>query len=303
MQVVGRGGNKMVRVGTGGPQTSGRGGKWPQQNRNRNRYDPKGQGMKKRDATASVYVKPNWKVMEEMDFPRLAKLSLPGISEGTDVYKCGSLEYYDKAYDRVTCRNERRLQRVNRISYKVTTTDDPIIRQLSKEHGNVYATDAIVAALMCATRSVISWDIVVHRVDNKLFFDKRDESDFDLLTVNETAADPPYCDEEGKNNINWPKNLALEATYISHNFSQQVLKHDEPRFTFEKPNPFVREEDEGEPPSVAYRYRKFDLGDGIQLILRTELDAVTIGPSGDHQFMNLNGLNEWDPKVCIIYNN
>lgn len=255
--------------------------------------------MKKRDALASVYVKSSWKVLEEMDFPRLSKLTLPGISDGVDIYKCGSLEYYDKTYDRVTCKNEKRLQRVNRISYKVTTTDDPMIRTLSKSHGNVYATDAIVAALMCATRSVISWDIVVQRVGDKLFFDKRDESDFDLLTVNETAADPPYNDEEGKNTINWPKNLAMEATYISHNFSQQALKKEEPRYTFDNPNPFIREEDDGEPLSVAYRYRTFDLGDGIQLVVRTEIDAVTVGPNGDHQFMNLKGLLEWDSKVTL----
>lgn len=48
--------------------------------------------------------------------------------------------------------------------------------------GTVFATDAILAALMCSPRSVYSWDIVVQKVGNKLFFDKRDAS-FDLLTV------------------------------------------------------------------------------------------------------------------------
>jgi hypothetical protein len=35
-----------------------------------------------------------------MDFPRLGKLSLPAVPEPEDVVQCGSLEYYDKAYDR-----------------------------------------------------------------------------------------------------------------------------------------------------------------------------------------------------------
>ena len=43
----------------------------------------------------------------------------------------------------------------------------------------------------------------------------------DLLTVSETATQPP--EEEGTS-INSPRNLALEATFINHNFSQQVLK-------------------------------------------------------------------------------
>lgn len=37
----------------------------------------------------------------------------------------------------------------------------------------------------------------------------------------------------------------------------------EPRYKFEDPNPFVSEEEEGEVASVAYRYRKWDLGGGI----------------------------------------
>lgn len=50
--------------------------------------------------------------------------------------------------------------------------------QLAKTQGNVFATDAILATLMSCTRSVYSWDIVVQRVGSKLFFDKRDNSDF-----------------------------------------------------------------------------------------------------------------------------
>lgn len=57
-----------------------------------------------------------------------------------------------------------------------------------------------------------------HKGD-KLFFDKRDNTEFDLLTVNETSVEPPTDDG---NSINSPRNLALEATFINHNFSQQV---------------------------------------------------------------------------------
>lgn len=53
-----------------------------------------------------------------------------------------------------------------------------VFLQLAKTQGNVFATDAILATLMSCTRSVYSWDIVVQRVGSKLFFDKRDNSDF-----------------------------------------------------------------------------------------------------------------------------
>lgn len=51
--------------------------------------------------------------------------------------------------------------------------------------GTVFATDTILATLMCSPRSMYSWDIVIQKVGNKLFLDKRDAS-FDLLTVSRT---------------------------------------------------------------------------------------------------------------------
>lgn len=37
----------------------------------------------------------------------------------------------------------------------------------------------------------------------------------------------------------------------------------EPRHKFPEPNPFVSDEEEGEVASVAYRYRKWDLNNGV----------------------------------------
>lgn len=103
---------------------------------------------------------------------------------------------------------------------QVTTTDDPIIRRLASEDmATVFATDSILATLMCAPRSVYSWDIVVQRVGNKLFFDKRDGSQLDMLTVNETAQESL---PEAKEDINSAPALSMEATVTNQNFSQQV---------------------------------------------------------------------------------
>lgn len=49
-----------------------------------------------------------------------------------------------------------------------------------------------------------------------------------------------------------------------------------------------------------YRYRKFDLGNGIVLVCRCELDAATYGPNGELQMMNIKSLNEWDSRVCLF---
>lgn len=44
---------------------------------------------------------------------------------------CGALEYYDKAFDRITTRSEKPLRSIKRIFHTVTTTDDPVIRKVS----------------------------------------------------------------------------------------------------------------------------------------------------------------------------
>ncbi len=116
-----------------------------------------------------------------------------------------------------------------------------------------------------------------------------------MLTVNETSVEPPQDDG---NSLNSPRNLALEATFINHNFSQQVLKSNEPRYKFDEPNPFISEEEEGEVASVAYRYRKWDLNNGITLIARCEHDAVMQGPNNETQFLTIKALNEWDSKLA-----
>lgn len=83
----------------------------------------------------------------------------------------------------------------------------------------MFATDSILSTIMCAPRSVYSWDIVVQRVGNKLFFDKRDGSQLDMLSVNETAQESL---PEAKEDINSAPALSVEATFINQNFSQQV---------------------------------------------------------------------------------
>lgn len=48
------------------------------------------------------------------------------------------------------------------------------------------------------------------------------------------------------------------------------------------------------------RYRKFDIGNDLQVIVRCEHDGYTIGTNGEKQFLTIRALNEWDSKVCDI---
>ncbi|KAK9277667.1 hypothetical protein L1049_007214 [Liquidambar formosana] len=63
-----------------------------------------------------------------------------------------------------------------------------MIRQLANEDkATVFATYSILSTVMCAPTSVYSWDIEIQQVENKLFFNKRDGSQLDLLSVHKTS--------------------------------------------------------------------------------------------------------------------
>lgn len=128
----------------------------------------------------------------------------------------GKLFPYDKAYDRITTRAEKPLQILDRIRYNPTTSEDIVIQQVgiqqrshfsralltlcqiasqlaSKNKATVYATDNILSLLMCAPRSVYSWDIIIVREGDKLFFDKRDGGLFgELFLSSHFSACEPF---------------------------------------------------------------------------------------------------------------
>ncbi|KAI4282315.1 MAG: hypothetical protein L6R35_005437, partial [Caloplaca aegaea] len=260
-----------------------------------------------RNRDSSVNIKPDWQMLEEIDFNRLAKLNLE-TSTGEDIDSYGFLYYYDRSYDKPPVKNtERKLNVVDRAAYNVTTSQDPIIHELAeKDEATIFATDNILSMLMCAPRSVYSWDMVITRSGNKIFLDKRDGSSLDMVSVNENAADAPLEASEGnKDQINFPGALALEATFINHNFvNQTVIESENSKFEMQHENPFYNPSEETEAlASKAYKYRRFDLSlekdeDPLHLIVRTELDAVVKNNiSGEDQFLVVKALNEFDHKA------
>lgn len=256
----------------------------------RNRY---GNDDKRRDA--SVKVGEDWTVIKEIEFSQLSALRMNDLPEAEDLYQCGSVETYDSQYDRVTPKTERPMKKAaadrNFNTCAGTTTDDPLIREL-RHKGQVFATDSILSTLMCASRSVNPWDIIVRRIGDKLFFDRRDESEIDMVSVNETANDPPNEENTG---INDPRNLILEATYINKVFGQQCLKNGEWN-DFEHKNPYVDPAIKKDRiASAGYRYRKWQLGE-YNLVARTCVDAMLVNKKGQKAFALVRALNEWSPK-------
>lgn len=96
-----------------------RGGRWGDQN------------QKSRSAT--VAVRSDWQILEEIEFSRLAKLRLEvDTDEPEDLAQYGFLQEYDRTYDRVNTKAPMPLQVIDRVHYNPTTSDDPIIQDVSQ---------------------------------------------------------------------------------------------------------------------------------------------------------------------------
>ncbi|GAB9465639.1 putative Eukaryotic translation initiation factor 3 [Globisporangium polare] len=268
--------------------------RWDRLSNARRMFTGRRRDEQKVDRLATVKVEASWTILEQFELQQLTKLqaNIPNVE---DIKWCGSLNEYDNAFDRITSKSNLRVQRYDdRDFYYVTTTDDPVIEELAtKGEANVFATDAILAHLMASSRSVFPWDIVVQRVNNMVFFDKRDQSAFDLVSVNENASEPPASDDP--DSINHPDRLSLEATMINQNLSQQMMKATANKKDFAEPNPFAS--DDSTPATYAYRYRKFELGNGLNLVTRCEVHGISHKKEAD-QYVAAFALNEYDPKLA-----
>lgn len=265
-------------------------GQRKQQRKQQQQYQNYRENQRQVVYSSSVDIRPEWVVKEQIPFTSLLKLNYQ-VSEPEELKFCGKLQYYDKSLDRVTPRLEKPLQRTKKTFRNVTTSDDPVIRELAEKGvGRVFATDALITTLMCATRSVYSWDIIVERQGDFLFFDKRDGSNLDLLTVSETA---PESVAEEKDNMNGVQQLSREATAVNQSFSQQVLQEGK-MYDCGEPSPFQAEGKE-HLASTAYRYRKWNIAEDVDLVVRCEVDGV-MEYKGERQLLLIKALNELDSK-------
>ncbi|CAN8067889.1 unnamed protein product [Agarophyton chilense] len=295
----GRGGRYGDRSGhdRDGNRRGGRGGKSNVRG-SRGGYRPRWEDRRNIQREPSVEVGSDWQVLEDISSTVLSKMSYNMQDEGQDIVTCGTIPFYDRSADRITAKTSKPLRIVDVEYPRVTTTDDSIIRRIAGSgEGTVFATSSILAILMAAPRSVQSWDVIVQRIGGKLFFDKRDGSMADFITVSETSHDPPKDEKSlsGEEAINSFQKLSEEATRINENFIQNVVKARV--YKYPEENPFL-DEVEGKPANVAYKYRKWSMGDDIVVVARCDLDAV-FSPSSDTSRpvpITVRALNEYfDP--------
>ena len=266
---------------------------------------------------SSVDIRPEWTVLEQIQLSALSKLSLD-VGAPEELQACGTLPYFDKNLERCTPKSEVALRRLTKgRPPPLTAGEDSVLRRLAAAPApppvgaaaaaaaegdgapagptattRVFATDAVLAALMCAPRSVYSWDIVITRDGDNIWLDKRNDSGFDLATVNETAQEQ---NPEDKESINGVEKLSLEATAINAAFVTQA--------TAAPPSGGKTKVLGNEPAAaaadglpIAYRYRQWRLDDATLLLARCELHAA-LEYKGEELVCTVKALNEFDSKV------
>ncbi|EDQ91867.1 uncharacterized protein MONBRDRAFT_19728 [Monosiga brevicollis MX1] len=241
-----------------------------------------------RKLEASLDVRPSWELLEDIEFAKFAKFKT-AIPEVSDYKKAGELYFLDQAKEKTVPKRPVEVPPDFTGEYdpfSVPASEDPVLQKIDRiGRANVFATDDVLATFMAATRSHYSWDIVATKKDGKIYFDKRPGAVIDMLSVDETAFQPPS--DEG-DSPNAPGNLSVEATHVNQMFKDFAVNKSGPKKEMKSAHDFKEEAD----MSVAYRYRVWDLGSGIQLAARTQHDAMATGKDGKSEYCSVNTLLE-----------
>lgn len=236
---------------------------------------------------SSVKVEDSWNVVSDVELNRLTKLNFEA-SQPVELGSYGVLHAYNRRMEK----GGVPLKTIDKNIYNPTASDDPVIQQLQGDKAaTVFTTDSVVSQLMCATRSVYSWDIVVTKRDGQITLDKREGSQIDRLTVDENSADAPPDAVDA--NINNATKLSLEALFVNQNLVANVVSEDQ-TIALENANPF---QTSSEPLlSKGYKYKKWELKTGeedeqpLSIVIRTELDSKDVT---SNQLLSVKAVNEY----------
>lgn len=238
---------------------------------------------------SSVKVEDSWVVVSDIELNKLSKVAF-SVSQPQELGTYGSLNAYNKKFER----GGLPLQAIDKNIYNPTASDDPVIQKLQSDNvAQVFTTDSVVSQLMCASRSVYSWDIIVTKKNGQIFLDKREGSQIDNLTVDENAADAPSDTAEDTDSAS---KLSLEAMFLNQNLLANVVA-DGQQISLEHPNPFQSNSDE---PllSKGYSYKKWEFTTAeetegerpLSIVIRTEFDTKD---TASNQLLSVKAINEY----------
>jgi hypothetical protein len=132
------------------------------------------QEVKPKPREFSIKVKQNWKLMDTLQFSRMQGLFFDA-KQPEDLAIYGRLSYYDKANDKISPKTEKQLKQNTKHVWDPTASSDHILLSYAEDSTaqTVVCTDTVISALLCCTKSIYSWDMIITKKNNLLVFDKR----------------------------------------------------------------------------------------------------------------------------------
>ena len=116
------------------------------------------------------------------------------------------------------------------------------------------------------------WNLKITKLGANLYIDKIENSEIDLMRVNESDNTP---NDEDDRNINIYKSLAIEATLINEFLKEQMLDFNSKKFESEGPYPFIDETIKKEDiERLGYRYRLWTIDD-MKILVRCQVHSFS----------------------------
>ena len=271
----------------------------------------------------AIDVKPEWELITEFTKQTFDRVpTLKPVLMGT-VRECGEIHLFDNSWDKATPKKPKALKVFEGKTFEESLFDDPIMVELiEQDKADIFTTDVIASALMCATKSNWSWDIEIKKFGDKIFIDKRsnDEDEevinkenlniLDFETVNESALENQPMDDQTMNGI-WP--LMKEAKALNNSFLSACQSPDVTQtVNLDEENPFIEDENQIA-TRVGYKYKIWKIQEADEATGKKEMRICircTVhchnGRSADggetRQTMNVYSFNEYNPAITTWRN-
>ena len=217
-----------------------------------------------------------WILIKELNKVQLEKLVIDNTKlKVTNKAIYGNIYQINESLEQeVSPYNPKPLKTYNNMKF-YGNTNTPFDQELLKldDSVNIYTTDKILAVIMTCIYNGHPWHLKIKKLGDKIFIEKMDNSEIDLVTVNESDNTSTIYDDS---NINSYKNLNIEATLINEFIKEQILDiREETKLEDTRPNPFKDDDvDDKDVEHLGYVYRLWDL-DGMKIIVRSQVHAYT----------------------------
>jgi len=243
-----------------------------------------------KDRSPSIKIESDWPLVSEIELNKLTKLNLVVKKAAETISTYGTLNVYNKKFELF---RPEPLKQSKRSTPEHSATKDPVLQKLATdEEGGVFATDSVLAQLMCAVRSAYSWDIIVTKRNGSIYFDRRPGTD--RIEVDENSQTPPT--DEKKESIDSATSLSEEATAVNRSFVANSItsathKLEHPELPFESKAEVTF--------NTGYKYVKYSLPTGddehpLNIYVRSQADAFQEGD----KLVSVNALNQYNPTAA-----